>query len=372
MVFFNRKKIKFDFIQFVLAASLFILSSVFTHAQVAKDAWVLGIGASMPKVSLSWNNIGAYLAIQRNFSEHTGLRLTGNYNSITRGFGDADESETKTTALWSSLDMIYYFTPCNAVSPFIVAGIGINNFSHDNPQHEPLPDESETVFQISVGLGVEVYLAEDWKLKPEIGFYTPMTDYYDGRYGSNGGGIFGASYDAVVKGDVGVQWYFSKGEPSKICQLYDGIEQEDKFNYDNFEKTIEKYIPREVVSEKVVVKNVSKKNHKLFLMGVNFEFNNIKLTPESYPVLYHVSKKLEKNPQLRIEIEGHCDSIGTVEVNQRISQQRADVVKNYMLERGIDESRIKSVGKSSSKPIADNSTAEGRAMNRRIEFKVVE
>lgn len=372
MVLLDKGRIKISFSRLILAASLLILSSVFTHAQVAKDAWVLGFGATMPKVSLSWNNVGAYLSIQRNFSEHTGLRLTGNYNIMTRGFGVADDSETKTTALWSSLDMIYYFTPCNAVSPFIVAGIGINNFSHDNPQHEPLPDESMTIFQISVGMGVEIYLGEDWKLKPEIGFYTPLTDYYDGRYGSNGGGIFGTSYDAVVKGDLGVQWCFSKGEPSKICQLYDGIDREDKFDYENFEKTIEKYIPSEVVSEKVVIKNLSKKNDRLILIGVNFEFNSTRLTAESYPVLYHVSKKLEENPQLKIEIEGHSDSIGTVEVNQIKSQQRAEVVKDYMLERGIDEGRIKSVGKGSTKPIADNSTANGRAMNRRIEFKVIE
>ncbi len=372
MVFLDMKGIKLTFRQLILAASIFLLFSISTQAQVAKDAWVLGFGASMPKVSLSWDNIGAYLSIQRNFAEHTGLRLTGNYNSMTRGFGVADESETKTTALWSSIDMVYYFTPCNAVSPFIVAGVGVNYFTHDNPQHEPLPDESEVVFQVSIGIGVEIYLGEDWKFKPEIGFYTPMTDYYDGRYGSNGGGIFGASYDAVVKGDIGVQWCFSKGESSKICQLYDGIEQKDNFDYDSFEKTIEKQIPSEVVSEKVVIKNTPKRNDRLILMGVNFEFNSTRLTPESYPVLYHVSKRLDNNPALKIEIEGHCDSIGTVEVNQRISQQRADVVKDYMIQRGIDENKIKTTGYGFTKPIADNSTDEGRAMNRRIEFRVIE
>ena len=372
MVFLSRKRIKHNCSRLILATSLFLFSSIFTQAQVAKDAWVLGFGASMPKVAISWDNIGAYLSIQRNFAEHTGLRLTGNYNSMTRGFGAADENKTKTTALWSSVDMIYYFTPCKAFSPFIVAGVGVNYFTHDNPQHEPLPDESEIVFQVGVGIGVEVYLGEDWKFKPEIGFYTPMTDYYDGRYGSNGGGVFGASYDAVVKGDIGVQWYFSKGEPSKICQLYDGIEREDNFDYDTFEKTIEKYIPSEVVSEKVIIKNAPKKKDRLILMGVNFEFNSANLTPESYPVLYHVSKRLKENSELKIEIEGHCDSIGTAEVNQRKSEERADVVKYYMLEHGIDESRIKSIGYGSTKPIADNSTAEGRAMNRRIEFRVVE
>ena len=69
--------------------------------------------------------------------------------------------------------------------------------------------------------------------------------------------------------------------------------------------------------EKVVIKKAPKKNDRLFLVGVNFEFNSTRLTPESYPVLDHVSKRLKENPELRIEIEGHCDIIGTIEVNQR-------------------------------------------------------
>ncbi len=366
----NKKKMKFGFSRLSIVLAMLLLHPTFTKAQLAKDAWVFGFGASMPKISLSWSNIGGYLSIQRNFSEHAGLRFTGNYNNMTRGFGIADAEETITKSYWSSLDLVYYFSPCNFISPYMVAGLGLNYFVHDNPQNEPLPDESEIVAQLGIGLGVEIYLSEDWKLKPEIGFYTPATNYYDGRYGSNGGGIFGTTFDAVVKGDLGVQWYFSKGEPSKVCQLYDGIKQQDNFDYNTVEKIIEKNIPKEITTQKIVVK--PKKETKMLLMGVNFEFNSFRLTPESYPVLHHVSVRLKENPNLKIEVEGHCDSIGTVEVNQRISQQRADVVKDYMLERGISESRIKTVGYGFTKPIADNSTAKGRAMNRRIEFRVTD
>lgn len=372
MIFLSKKKLGAKSSQLITIAILIICSSVFTEAQVAKDAWVLGFGPSMPKVALSWENVGAYLSIQRNFTEHAGLRLSGNYSNLTRGFGEDDVEETKTRSYWSSLDLVYYFSPCNSFSPYAVAGVGVNYFTHDNPQHEPIADKPDVVAQFGLGIGAEIYLGEDWKLKPEIGFYTPLTDYYDGRYGSNGGGVFGTSYDTFVKGDLGVQWYFSKGEPSKICQLYSGIVQTDNFDYENFEKVLEQNIPEEVLSKVVVVKSVPKKEDKLLLLGVGFEFNSSKLTAESYPVLYHVSKTLIENPNLRIEIEGHCDNSGTTEVNQKISQQRADVVKNYMLERDIDESRIKAVGYGSTKPIADNSTEEGKAMNRRIEFKVID
>jgi len=371
MELFKEVTRKLNHSKLITITIIFLISSIITQAQVSKNAWIFGFGASMPKVSLSWDNIGGYLSIQRNFTEHTGLRLTGNYNNMTRGFGPDDVNITKTIAFWGSLDMVYYFSPCNSFSPFAMVSLGLNSFSHDNPQQEPKPNESDIVVQVGMGVGLEIYLSEDWKLKPEIDFYTPATDYYDGRYGSNGGGVFGTSYDAVVKGDIGIQWYFSRGEKSNICQLYDGIERKDNFDYNKVEKILDINIPKEIVTEKIVIKPAAKNNSKMLLMGVNFEFNSSRLTPESYPVLYHVTQKLKKFPQLKIEIDGHCDSIGTVQVNQRISLERANVVKDYMVERGINESRIKTVGYGFTRPIADNSTSEGRAMNRRIEFRIV-
>ncbi len=371
MKFFNKTKSKLSKNKLIAVIVIIFISTISAQAQVSKKAWIFGFGASMPKVSLSWENIGAYLLIQRNFTEHTGLRFTGNYNNMTRGFGLDDANITKTIAFWGSFDLVYYFSPCNTFSPFGMLSLGVNYFTHDNPQHNPKPGESDIVMQVGIGIGAEIYLSKNWKLKPEINFYTPATDYYDGRYGSNGGGVFGTSYDAVAKGDLGVQWYFSRGEESKICQLYDGIEQRDNFDYNEFERLLNNNIPKEVVKEKVIIQPAKEKNSKMLLMGVNFEFNSSKLTAESYPVLYHVSKKLKKFPDLKIEIDGHCDSIGTVEVNQRISLERANVVKDYMVERGIDESRIKTVGFGFTKPIADNGTPEGRAMNRRIEFKII-
>lgn len=371
MEFLKKNKKPHNQNKLIAVIIIFLISSISTYAQVSKKAWIFGFGASMPKVALSWENIGAYLLLQRNFTEHTGLRLTGNYNNMTRRFGINDENITKTIAFWGSLDVIYYFSPCSKVSPFGMLSMGVNYFTHDNPQHDPKPGESDIVMQLGVGVGVEIYLTESWKLKPEINFYTPATDYYDGRYGTNGGGIFGTSFDAVAKGDLGVQWYFSRGEESKICQLYDGIKRKDNFDYKKFENMLDSNIPKEVVKEKVIIQPAQKNNSKMLLMGVNFEFNSSRLTAESYPVLYHVSQKLKKFPDLKIEIDGHCDSIGTFEVNQRISLERANVVKDYMVERGIDESRIKTVGYGFTRPIADNGTPEGRAMNRRIEFKII-
>jgi outer membrane protein OmpA-like peptidoglycan-associated protein len=71
-------------------------------------------------------------------------------------------------------------------------------------------------------------------------------------------------------------------------------------------------------------------------------------------------------------VEGHTDNIGKEELNIKLSQQRAEAIVSYLTEKGIDPSRLKAKGYGFSKPIADNNTEEGRAMNRRTEIKIIE
>jgi OOP family OmpA-OmpF porin len=102
--------------------------------------------------------------------------------------------------------------------------------------------------------------------------------------------------------------------------------------------------------------------------GVNFEKNKSVLTNASFVNLDKIVAILSKNPELKVDIEGHTDNTGSAERNAFLSQQRADVCKKYLVSKGISESRISSVGYGDIKPIADNSTEEGRAQNRRTEF----
>jgi outer membrane protein OmpA-like peptidoglycan-associated protein len=71
-----------------------------------------------------------------------------------------------------------------------------------------------------------------------------------------------------------------------------------------------------------------------------------------------------------IDINGHTDNTGSDELNQKLSESRANSVKQYLLENGIGENRITATGYGESKPIADNKTAAGRAMNRRVEINL--
>lgn len=102
--------------------------------------------------------------------------------------------------------------------------------------------------------------------------------------------------------------------------------------------------------------------------GVNFESGKSTLKANSYPNLNKIVEILTQNPELKVEIEGHTDNAGNAEKNMFLSQQRADVCKKYLMDKGIAESRITSTGYGDMKPIADNATKEGKAQNRRTEF----
>ncbi|MDR3002091.1 MAG: OmpA family protein [Fibromonadaceae bacterium] len=70
----------------------------------------------------------------------------------------------------------------------------------------------------------------------------------------------------------------------------------------------------------------------------------------------------------KVTVEGHTDNVGSEEFNQRLSEQRANAVMQYLIERGIDGARLEAVGHGFSRPIADNATDEGKAKNRRVEL----
>lgn len=104
--------------------------------------------------------------------------------------------------------------------------------------------------------------------------------------------------------------------------------------------------------------------------SIYFEFNSAKLQTISYGPLSELVQILKDNPGYKLSIEGHTDNIGTNSYNMSLSNDRAASVKNYLIEKGIDASRLSSAGFGEEKPIADNATKEGRAINRRVELKL--
>ncbi len=102
---------------------------------------------------------------------------------------------------------------------------------------------------------------------------------------------------------------------------------------------------------------------------VKFDFDKWDIKRMFYPVLDEVLTALKKNPNLKVEIQGHADSTGTVQYNQSLSEKRAKAVMEYLVKKGIEKERLFTVGYGLKRPIASNATKEGRARNRRVEFR---
>ncbi len=105
--------------------------------------------------------------------------------------------------------------------------------------------------------------------------------------------------------------------------------------------------------------------------GVTFDFGRADLKPQFRPALDNVARTLAEYEQTIVEVAGHTDSIGSDAVNQRLSEQRANSVGNYLIGQGLRRERFELVGFGKQYPIADNSTDQGRAQNRRVEIRVV-
>ncbi len=110
----------------------------------------------------------------------------------------------------------------------------------------------------------------------------------------------------------------------------------------------------------------------LIFPGVTFEFGSTKLSGSAKLVLDDVYQLLRENKEVIIEVRGFTDNVGRRAANRKVSQLRAQSVRNYLISKGINQSRIKTYGFGDDNPIGDNSTPEGRAKNRRIEFMRVQ
>ena len=164
-----------------------------------------------------------------------------------------------------------------------------------------------------------------------------------------------------------------------------------KWNLDDREKASYYYID-DIVVEKVPVMNpvetirnetrelltdtfdISKikLDSAIILKNIIFEFNKSDLLPQSYAELNKLHHLMISNPGIKVKLEGHTDNFGTYEFNLNLSLKRAESVANYLLHKGIEPERIKTAGYSFSYPIVSNETEEGRQINRRVSFVIIE
>ncbi len=376
---------------------LMLFCSVTAFAQNYDSAWAFGFGFSYPRLSAvdvgpKDPNYGGYISLQRKFNEKIAIRVLGFYKNMLGKVPSSlfkespsggpstvnanwEIDEMSVTTFGGVFDILYYFSASESVSPFVHFGAGYNyydpDYTKDNIYNQSAIAVGTGAFDL--GVGSEFTLSSSWKFSVDFSFFITdggidgiqrKPDGYNDR-----NGIFGTSGDSYISVDLGLLYYFGKKESPKSI-IPSGIISSDPVDYDKIRKIVKDYIPSEVIREVVVEKPVERNNNWV-LVGVNFNFNNAELRAESYPILFHAAIVLKSNPDLKVEIVGHSDNLGAEKFNLKISLERAQTVKDYLIGKGIEGSRLSVSGKGSAEPISENKTSVGRAINRRIEFHVV-
>lgn len=369
------------FLLFILTITL--LFTGITSAQTSKyswlpqDSWAFGFGGIYPRYLstnlkvVDFNNVGGFVSVQRNFSEHVGLRLKVNYIHLE---GHLPSNTTlNNNLIGGNVDLLYYLAPSEPISPYFGVGLGGYIQNRDNPPSRAT-STSQADYQFNVNFGTEWKVGTDWRLTTEIGYHSTASAFFDAVGGTIGGGILGGRNDSYMTFDLGLLYYFKKGPVSRLNDLYTGIEND--VDYDRIESMIKKYATEPTTVDYDRIEDIVQKyqspiiGENWYLIGVNFNFNKATLRPESMPILYNATEILLSHPDLNVEIQGYTDNSGSEKYNLQLSQKRANVIRDFLVAKGVAASRLTAVGYGEANPVMDNRTATGRAFNRRIEFKI--
>ena len=117
---------------------------------------------------------------------------------------------------------------------------------------------------------------------------------------------------------------------------------------------------------------VVKKDRIEIKQQIHFRPAKSVILPDSFELLRQVAQVIKDAPQISVRIEGHTDNVGKLQTNLRVSQARADAVKEFLVRQGVDAKQLTAEGYGPTRPIASNATRAGKSMNRRVEFRIVE
>jgi len=271
------------------------------------------------------------LRVGYNFTGNWGAELVFDYvhTAYTKGqiplFGQEEVNAFK-----YRLDGLYHFSPEKKLVPFLVAGFGATTI--DKPQggnfinyHQTI-HRNGTVGLFNCGGGLKYFLTEDLALRGDVRYLLTFD-----RLNSN------------LEYTVGLSYAFGGKKPAPP--------------------------PPAVVPPVEPPPVAPPKTEKVCItLMIEFDFDRADIKPRYHEQIKQVADFLATYPTTSAVIEGHTDNVGTSEYNEKLSLRRAESVRRYLVEKfGVNPARLKAVGYGFSRPVADNSTAEGRQKNRRID-----
>lgn len=192
-------------------------------------------------------------------------------------------------------------------------------------------------------------------------------------YNAETGDTISAQISIVEYGGIPVLLYQKPGVYD--CVVFNGAVYNITVNAEGFlTHTAQINVPEganknEIIHDVALIR--AEKGAKIVLNNIFFDFNKSTLRPNSYKSLNTLLSTMKRYPMMAIEISGHTDNVGSMSFNQRLSDARAGVVRDFLVRNGIDSKRVGAFGRSYRQPIASNDTPQGRQLNRRTEIKIL-
>ena len=369
----------------------------------------------------SFRLMGEYL-FWSDWSGTFGFRVNGGSGDIAGADRDRTPERFRTTVGFVGAGLEYFYVLSPRVRPYAYAGGSVLWFSPKDEQYGyDLPGlrsgEYDTeALNANFEVGLRYYVLSNLSVNAGLGAYGNFQDFLDDvEEGGDDDLFFALNVGVTIETNLGIQFeedwrkdLFSEdgrdadddGLTDKL-ELYYGTDPYDKDTDDDgltdYAEIIRHFTdpldadtddggvddgsevargtdpldpnddmpePKEKDQQELDLKI----GEPIVLEGVVFEFNKAEILPESEPVLNQAFLTLADNPDIEVEIHGHTDNVGNFQVNFTLSLKRAEAVKRYMANRGIDPSRMETKGFGPLYPKAPNDTPEGRQKNRRIEF----
>ncbi|WP_051686824.1 OmpA family protein [Microbulbifer sp. HZ11] len=253
------------------------------------------------------------------------------------------------------MDVVYHFNGRQGYSPFLLGGVGV---SHNNTKFDYGIQETNAFFNLGAGIVSGPISDNGLKVRAEVRY---LRDFFAGDMNDYQFGI-GISIPLNCPPPPAPTVAYApppKEEPVEQINLDDDgdgvLNQNDR-------------CPNTLPGAEVDEFGCVVADQTITLENIQFEFNSAKLTPRAETALDMVVQSLRSQPNTLVEVAGHTDSQGNDGYNLRLSGQRAESVRRYLVSRGVNTSRITAKGYGETKPVASNATEAGRAQNRRVEL----
>jgi OOP family OmpA-OmpF porin len=274
--------------------------------------------------------------------------------------GTLNNAETQKVRTWVyRVEGLYYFLPDATFVPYAAVGVGARStrFTNDTLDTDAYVGGDRNYLAVDFGLGMKYFITDYLVARLDVRDVMLPSKYKD-KFLNN------------IEATLGIGFYLSK-KPKAVAPEPTAAVAPPEPAPAVTPPPAPEPIPAPVVAPVVTVveKDIIEKGKAT--LDIKFDFAKANIQERYNKDLKEFAAVMKKHPGLKIYIEGHTDNIGPSAFNKKLSQERADNVKRYLVEKqGIDGSKLTAIGYGEEKPIAENKTAEGRLKNRRVDAVV--